>query len=84
MLVIEECQFFGLVRALKKTHKIDLEVSGRMGPEFQVVAKRWVVERTFGWSNLRRRLSKDCEVLTRNSETMAQSAFITVFIRRLA
>ena len=72
------------VRALKKTHKIDLEVSGRIGPGFQVVAKRWVVERTFGWLNLRRRLSKDYEVLTRNSEAMIQVAFITVLIRRLA
>jgi putative transposase len=72
------------VRAPKKTHKINLEVSGRMGLGFQVVAKRWVVERTFGWLNLRRRLSKDYEVLTRNSETMVQVAFITVLIRRLA
>ncbi len=72
------------VRALKKTHKIDLEVAGRIGPGFKVVPKRWVVERTFGWLNLRRRLSKDYEVLTRNSEAMIQVAFITVLIRRLA
>ena len=72
------------VRALKKTHKIDLEVAGRIGPGFKVVPKRWVVERTFGWLNLRRRLSKDYEVLTRNSEAMIQIAFITVLIRRLA
>ena len=71
------------VRGLKKTHKIDLEVSGRIGPGFQVIAKRWVVERTFGWLNSRRRLSKDYEVLTRNSEAMIQVAFITVLIRRL-
>lgn len=75
---------FRWVRALKKTHKIDLEISGRIGPGFKVIAKRWVVERTFGWLNLRRRLSKDYEVLTRNSEAMIQVAFITVLIRRLA
>jgi putative transposase len=73
------------VRALKKTHKIDLDVSGRMGPGFKVVAKRWVVEPTFKWLNLRRRFSKDYEVLTRNSEAMIQIAFITtVLIKRLA
>jgi transposase len=55
-----------------------------MGPGFQVVAKRRVAERTFGWLNLRRRLSKDYEVLTRNSEAMIQGAFITVLIRRFA
>ena len=74
---------FRWVRALEKTHKIGLEVAGRIGPGFQVIAKRWVVERTFGWLNLRRRLSKDYEVLTRNSEAMIQVAFITVLIRRL-
>jgi putative transposase len=72
------------VRALKKMHKISLDLSGRMSPGFKVVAKRWVVERTFGWLNLRRRLSKDYEVLTRNSEAMIQVAFITVLVRRLA
>jgi putative transposase len=62
------------VRALKKTPKIDLEVSGRIGPGFQVVARRWVAERTFAWLNLRRRLSKDYEVHTRNNEAIIQVA----------
>lgn len=75
---------FEWVRGLKKTHKIELEVVGRIGPGFQVVPKRWVVERTFGWLNLRRRLSKDYEILPRNSETMIQVAFITVLLRRIA
>jgi transposase len=35
------------VRALKHTHKIDLEVTDHEGKGFQVVAKRWVVERAF-------------------------------------
>ena len=72
------------VRALKKTHKIDLDVSGRIDPGFTVVAKRRVVERMFGWLNLYRRLSKDYEVLTRTSEAMIHVAFFTVLIRRLA
>ncbi len=72
------------VRGLKKTHKIDLEVAARIGPGFHVVPKRWVVERTFGWLNLRRRLSKDYEILTRNSEAMIHVAFITVLLKRIA
>jgi putative transposase len=55
-----------------------------MGPGFQVVAERRVAERTFVWLNLRRRLSKDYEVLTRNSKAMIQVASTTVLIRRLA
>ena len=30
---------------------------------FQVLPRRWVVERTFGWLYLQRRLSKDYEAL---------------------
>jgi putative transposase len=72
------------VRALKSTHKIDLEVTDHQGKGFQVVAKRWVVERTFGWLLGFRRHSKDYEVLPRNSEAMIQIAMIGILIRRLA
>jgi putative transposase len=37
---------------------------------FQVLPKRWVVERTFDWFGLYRRLSKDYEYHTHTSETM--------------
>ena len=36
---------------------------------FQVLPRRWVVERTFGWFNLQRRLSKDYEALCETTET---------------
>ena len=72
------------VRGLKRTHKIDLEVVGRQGKGFQVVPKRWVVERTFAWFLGYRRLSKDYEVLTRNSEAMIQISMIVILVRRLA
>lgn len=36
---------------------------------FVLLPKRWVVERTFGWFNHYRRLSKDYESLIRNSES---------------
>jgi putative transposase len=72
------------VRALKRTHKIDLEVTDHDGKGFQVVAKRWVVERAFAWLLAYRRHSKDYEVLTRNSEAMIQIAMIAILIRRLA
>ena len=46
--------------------------------------RRWVVERTFGWFNWCRRLSKDYEVLPETSETMIQVAMIRIMLRRLA
>jgi putative transposase len=50
---------------------------------FQVVPKRWVVERTFAWLGRYRRLSKDYEVLTETSEAMIRMAMIHVMVRRL-
>ena len=56
----------GWVAALKQTHKIDLEVVAKTGPGFQVLPRRWVVERTFAWLLNYRRHAKDYEVLPRN------------------
>src|SRR3954447_4059257 len=44
------------------------------GEGFQVLPKRWVVERTFGWPGRYRRPSKDYERLTGTSEAMIQLA----------
>lgn len=74
------CQW---VRDLKRTHKIDLEVTDHEGKGFQVVPKRWVVERAFAWLLGYRRHSKDYEVLTRNSEAMIEIAMISILLRRL-
>ncbi len=72
------------VSALKKTHKIDLEVVEHDGSGFQLVKRRWVVERTFAWLFNYRRHSKDYEVLTRNSEALIQIAMIHLLVKRLA
>ena len=43
-----------------------LEIVKRPTEEFKVVQWRWIVERTLGWFNRYRRLSKDYEVLPKN------------------
>lgn len=62
-----------------------LEVVGR--PEgqrgFQVLPKRWVVERTFSWFEGFRRLSKDYEFLPESSETMVELAMTRLMLKRL-
>ena len=51
---------------------------------FQVLPRRWVVERTFAWLGFYRRLSKDYEVLTETSEAMIYAAMVRLMVRRLA
>lgn len=51
---------------------------------FVLLPKRWVVERTFGWLNWCRRLSKDYERLPKTSETFIYIAIIRIMVRRLA
>ena len=72
------------VKKLKKTLRISLEVVEKQGKGFNLVKRRWVVERTFAWLNNFRRNSKDYEVLTCNSEAMLQISMIAILLRRLA
>jgi putative transposase len=51
---------------------------------FQVLPRRWVVERTFGWLGRYRRLSKDYEGLTESSQAFIYAAMIHIMIRRLS
>lgn len=50
---------------------------------FVLLPKRWIVERTFGWLNRCRRLSKDYEELTQTSETFVYLAMIRLMVNRL-
>ena len=50
---------------------------------FVVLPKRWIVERTFGWFGWYRRLSKDYEELTENSEAMIIVCMIHRMLRHL-
>ena len=51
---------------------------------FQVVPKRWVVERTVAWLGKYHRLRKDDEARTDTSEVLMDIAMTPVMVRRLA
>jgi hypothetical protein len=59
------------------------EVVERAGPGFDVVKRRWVVERDFAWPGRNRRPSKDHEGGVASSEAFAGSAMVHLMARRL-
>ncbi len=63
-----------------------LEIVAKLGGQvgFQVLPKRWIVERTFAWLNRQRRLGKDYERLPETSEAFVYVAMIRLMLRRLA
>jgi putative transposase len=60
-----------------------VEVIKRTQKEFEILPKRWIVERTFGWFNWYRRLSKDYELCPSTSEAMIYGSMIRLMLRRL-
>lgn len=51
---------------------------------FQLLPRRWVVERTFGWLGRWRRTSKDYEYLPATSECVVYLVMTRIMLRRLA
>jgi transposase len=50
---------------------------------FEVLPRRWVVERTIAWLNRCRRLAKDWECLNRNGLAFLKLASIRLMLRKL-
>ena len=51
---------------------------------FEVLPRRWVVERTFSWLSQNRRMSKDYERLCATAEAFVYVAMTRLMVRRLA
>ena len=49
-----------------------------------LLARRWVVERTFAWMGIHRRLSRDYERLPASSEALIYIALTRIMLIRLA
>lgn len=58
------------------------KLKGQKG--FQVLPKRWVIERTFAWISRNRRLARDYERLVESAEAFIYLAMIRLGLRRLA
>ena len=79
-------QLVAWVAGLHSRRPVELEIVQRSEEAvgFEVIAKRWIVERTLGWLNRCRRLSKDYEATLRSAVAMIRLAMIHVIVRRLA
>jgi putative transposase len=75
-----------LITWLKDTLGWVLEIVHKLADQtgFEVLPKRWIVERTFSWLNRQRRLSKDYERLPETSEGFIYVAMIRLMLKRLA
>ncbi|MES2389254.1 MAG: IS5 family transposase [Bacteroidota bacterium] len=64
----------------------ETEIGSRPPSEkgFVPIKTRWVIERTFGWLNFYRRLSKDFEKTTKSAESMLYLANWTICLNRIA
>jgi transposase len=69
-------------RALRQ---VDVEIVKRSdrAQGFEVLPKRWIVERTIAWLNRCRRLAKDWENLGRKALAFLRLASIRLMLRRL-
>lgn len=76
----------GLPEFVKATLGFGIELvkrdRGQTG--FQVLPKRWIVERTFAWLGFCRRHSKDYEYNPATSETMIRISMIQLMLKRLS
>lgn len=61
-----------------------LSIVKRTSPGFQVLPKRWIVERTFAWLTRYRRTARDYELRPETVEAMTYAAMVHLMIRRFA
>ena len=51
---------------------------------FEILSKRWIVERTFAWISRNRRLARDFERYATTVAAFVRLAMIRIMLRRLA
>jgi transposase len=76
-------QFANAVAVILPQLSIEIVQRSDQATGFQVLPRRWVVERTLAWLGRCRRLTKDFENLTRNAVAFLRLASIRLMLRRL-
>jgi putative transposase len=83
-LVWADAGYTGKLATWATAMKMTLQVVSRRHPHvFEVLPRRWVVERTFAWISKHRRTVRDYERLPASHEAMVLWAMIALMTRRL-
>ena len=84
-LVWADAGYTGTLATWAQTLKMTLQIVSKRHPHtFEVLPRRWVVERTFAWISKHRRTVRDYEHLPASHEAMILWAMIALMTRRLA
>jgi transposase len=70
-------------RKIREETAAEVEIAKR--PElhkFEIMPKRWIVERSFGWLDKCRRLWKNCERFIETTLNMVKLAFVSLLLKR--
>lgn len=73
------------VRTASETHhhsRLEIVKRSKLSG-FQLLPKRWIVERSFAWLGRNRRLSKDYEQLPETSEAFIRLAMLRLILARI-
>jgi transposase len=75
-----------LLEAISKFGRWSIEIGRRLADTvgFEVLLRRWVVERTLAWPNRNRRLAKDFEASIESAKAWVYIASMQVIVRRIA
>src|SRR5262245_57881860 len=77
--------YTGKLATWAATLKMTLQIVAKRDPHaFQILPRRWVVERTFAWISKHRRTTRDYGHLPASHEAMILWAMIALMTRRLA
>ena len=83
-LIWADAVYAGKLSAWAASMKMTLCIVARRQPHtFEVLPRRWVVERTFAWISKHRRTVRDYETLPASHEAMILWAMIALMTRRL-
>jgi transposase len=84
-LVWADAVYTGKLTAWAAALKMRIQIVARRNPHaFEVLPRRWVVERTFAWISKHRRTVRDYERLPASHEAMILWAMTALMARRLA